>query len=253
MSSEAKEVEKNPQEELGSNQAKRAEVEKESSGEEDKGKAEEREKEEEKESAKGMELGRDPYKIVGDVYALRDRLFSSSSSPALSLAASSSFPASFSSSSSSSNSGSLREAFFLALAQLSHLYKHPELLSPKIKDLFNSVSKHYLLGHLYNVLDEYHKEAEENLTKAVKLNPRHVDAWNSLGECFWKKGDLNTARICFTNSLDRLKNKTSLRSLSMVLRQLGEDDKSRRSNISQSVELAKQAVAMDVEDGISWS
>lgn len=140
----------------------------------------------------------------------------------------------------------------MALAQLSYLFKNSDRMKESTVKSLNNATKFYLLGHLYNVLDEYHREAEENLSRAVKLNPRNIDGWNSLGECFWKKGDLNTARLCFSSALEHMKNKSSLRSLSMVLRQLGEDDKARRSNISQSVELAKQAVALDVEDGISW-
>ena len=147
----------------------------------------------------------------------------------------------------------LREAFFLSLAQLSYLCKNPDEIDAEVRPTMTVAHKNYLIGHLYNVLDEYHREAEEHLSRAVKLNPSSVDTWNSLGECFWKKGDLNTARMCFSTALDRAKNKTSLRSMSMVLRQLGEDDSSRRSNISQSVELAKQALTLDIDDGISWS
>lgn len=50
------------------------------------------------------------------------------------------------------------------------------------------------------------------------------------------------------------KNKVSLRSLSMVLRQLppeeGAQEQSKR--ILESVELARQAVQLDVTDGTSW-
>ena len=69
------------------------------------------------------------------------------------------------------------------------------------------------------------------------------------------------------------KNKESLRNMSMVLRQMGkgtctwlhiyplhlialfsmQDATERESKVKESVEKAKEAVAMDVKDGISWS
>jgi hypothetical protein len=35
----------------------------------------------------------------------------------------------------------------------------------------------------------YNNEAETVLSKAVKLDPTNVEAWNDLGEVFWKKND----------------------------------------------------------------
>lgn len=34
----------------------------------------------------------------------------------------------------------------------------------------------------------------------VKLDPSRIDAWNSLGNCFWKKKDLTAAMNCFTGA-----------------------------------------------------
>uniref|UniRef100_A0A8C2ESY2 Tetratricopeptide repeat domain 5 n=1 Tax=Cyprinus carpio TaxID=7962 RepID=A0A8C2ESY2_CYPCA len=96
--------------------------------------------------------------------------------------------------------------------------------------------------------------AEECLSRAVKLEPGLVEGWNTLGEQYWKKGDLTAAKTCFTGALQQRKNKVSLRSLSMVLRQLPpeEDAQEQSKRILESVELARQAVQLDVTDGTSW-
>lgn len=61
---------------------------------------------------------------------------------------------------------------------------------------------HFLRGRILDV-DEavYSKPAEEELGKAVKLNPKFVQGWNSLGECMWKKGDRNGSIYCFKAGL----------------------------------------------------
>ena len=46
--------------------------------------------------------------------------------------------------------------------------------------------------------------AEECLSRAVKLEPGLVEAWNILGEQFWKKGDLAGAKNCFTGALQQV-------------------------------------------------
>jgi tetratricopeptide (TPR) repeat protein len=59
-------------------------------------------------------------------------------------------------------------------------------------------------GILLDVAPEYSREAENALTKAVKLNPSLVEAWNTLGHCYWKKGDLPAAKNCFNGALKRV-------------------------------------------------
>lgn len=63
----------------------------------------------------------------------------------------------------------------------------------------------YLKGKALNALPAYSKEAELLLAKVVKLQPALTDAWNCLGECFWKKGDLLTARDCFQGAVEQSK------------------------------------------------
>merc|ERR1712241_88573 len=59
----------------------------------------------------------------------------------------------------------------------------------------------YLKGRTLNVVPDHSPEAEQLLSKAVKLEPNLVDAWIELGECYWKRGDVETAKTCFEGAL----------------------------------------------------
>ncbi|KAJ0006286.1 hypothetical protein NQD34_013559 [Periophthalmus magnuspinnatus] len=108
-------------------------------------------------------------------------------------------------------------------------------------------------GRCLNVSPDFSAIAEECLSRAVKLEPTLVEGWNILGEQYWKKGDLNGAKNCFTGALQQTKNKVSLRNLSMVLRQLpATDSESHNKQVMESVDMARQAVQLDVTDGTSW-
>ncbi|XP_017291643.1 tetratricopeptide repeat protein 5 [Kryptolebias marmoratus] len=108
-------------------------------------------------------------------------------------------------------------------------------------------------GRCLNVTPDFSGAAEECLSRAVKLEPGLVEAWNTLGEQYWKKGDLVGAKNCFTGALQQNKNKVSLRSLSMVLRQLPAADNDEKGKcVLESVDMARQAVQLDVTDGTSW-
>ncbi|XP_072885543.1 tetratricopeptide repeat protein 5 [Hemitrygon akajei] len=109
-----------------------------------------------------------------------------------------------------------------------------------------------LEGRALNVMPEYSPRAEQLLSRAVKLEPGMIEAWNQLGEVYWKKGDLSAAHTCFTGALNQCKNKVSLRNLSIVLRHLPAQEEDGTKNVLASVEQAKVAVQMDVTDGTSW-
>lgn len=109
-----------------------------------------------------------------------------------------------------------------------------------------------LRGKALNIKPEFNEEALEILSKAVKLNPKLVDAWNELGECYWKKGDIAASKNCFEGALKQSKNAASLRNLSMILRQIGQDPKEKMANVQESVEKAREAVNLDIQDGKSW-
>jgi tetratricopeptide (TPR) repeat protein len=38
----------------------------------------------------------------------------------------------------------------------------------------------------------------------VKLEPSDIEAWNALGHCFWKKGDLQGALNCYQEALQKV-------------------------------------------------
>ncbi|XP_026122525.1 tetratricopeptide repeat protein 5 [Carassius auratus] len=123
------------------------------------------------------------------------------------------------------------------------------------EDLYKH-SAQFLLqrGRCLNVAPGFSQTAEECLSRAVKLEPGLVEGWNTLGEQYWKKGDLTAAKTCFTGALQQSKNKVSLRSLSMVLRRLPPegDPQEQSKRILESVEMARKAVQLDVTDGTSW-
>ncbi|KAG7495600.1 tetratricopeptide repeat protein 5 [Solea senegalensis] len=104
-----------------------------------------------------------------------------------------------------------------------------------------------------NVAPDFSAMAEECLSRALKLDPDLFEAWNILGEQYWKKEDLVKAKSYFVGALKKTKNKVSLRSLSMVLRQLPVADCTTYGKmVLESVDMARQAVQLDVTDGMSW-
>lgn len=118
----------------------------------------------------------------------------------------------------------------------------------------------YLKGKALDYLPEYTKQAEENLSKSVKLMPTKKEAWDALAHVYWKKQDVEQAKKCFEGSLEQdPDNKIALRNLSMVYRMLknnsaGEpiDLEERKKNYKYSIELAKKAITFDMKDAQSW-
>ncbi|KAM4084911.1 hypothetical protein ACB094_08G168600 [Castanea mollissima] len=101
----------------------------------------------------------------------------------------------------------------------------------------------YLRGKILDVFPDYRKEAEDHLSKAVKLNPSLADAWLCLGNCIWKKGDLSSAKNCFTLALSKL---------SMLERRMAQGTENEAEIVEESIQHAKEAITLDVKDGNSW-
>ncbi|XP_068164312.1 tetratricopeptide repeat protein 5 [Antennarius striatus] len=122
------------------------------------------------------------------------------------------------------------------------------------EDEFKHKAEFLLLkGRCLNIAPDFSAEAYKCLSQAVKLEPGLIEGWNTLGEQHWKKGDLIGAKNCFTGALQQSKNKVSLRSLSMVLRQLPVTDKVQQGKqLLESMDMAREAVQLDVQDGTSW-
>lgn len=60
---------------------------------------------------------------------------------------------------------------------------------------------YYLLGRALNVGAAFDPKAEEALSKAVKIDLKLFEAWNELGESYWKKEDIAEAKNCFQGAL----------------------------------------------------
>ncbi|KAL4346472.1 hypothetical protein GQ457_17G005740 [Hibiscus cannabinus] len=110
----------------------------------------------------------------------------------------------------------------------------------------------YLRGKILDVVPDYRKEAEDHLSKAVKLNPSLGDAWLCLGNCIWKKGDLTSAKNCFNLALSKGPNKKILCQLSMLERRMAQGADNQAEMVEESIQHAKEAITLDVKDGNSW-
>nr|XP_022911310.1 tetratricopeptide repeat protein 5-like [Onthophagus taurus] len=125
------------------------------------------------------------------------------------------------------------------------------------KDCLDNTTRanyYYLLGKALNVVPKYDRKVEENLSKCLKLNPKLVNAWNELGECYWKNDNLKEATNCFNKALSLGKNKIALRNLSMLARQNSFNTQEERiKNIEKGLNYAKEAVQIDPHDGTSWA
>lgn len=85
--------------------------------------------------------------------------------------------------------------------------RHPlQLCCPTPIDQFKNTAEYLLQkGRCLNVAPDFSAKAEECLSRAVKLQPGLVEGWNTLGEQYWKKGDLMAAKNCFTGALQQVK------------------------------------------------
>ncbi|XP_077243971.1 uncharacterized protein LOC143884345 [Tasmannia lanceolata] len=110
----------------------------------------------------------------------------------------------------------------------------------------------FLKGKVLDVFPDYRKDAEDHLSKAVKLNPSLADAWLCLGNCIWKKGDLPSAKNCLSLALNKGPNKKILCQLSMLERRLAQGTENQAQAVEESINHAKEAIALDVKDGNSW-
>ncbi|RHZ03067.1 hypothetical protein DYB37_005040 [Aphanomyces astaci] len=85
------------------------------------------------------------------------------------------------------------------------------------------------LDELYDMHDHYFSADKQE--KKAKLDPCNLDIWVCLGNCLWKKGDLQAAKTCFESCLDYGPSKHALRSLSMLLRKMGTKPEEKSHNI----------------------
>ena len=62
----------------------------------------------------------------------------------------------------------------------------------------------YLKGKALNVTPNYDPKAEEALSRALKLDIKLYEAWNELGESYWKKENISEAKNCFQGALKQV-------------------------------------------------
>ena len=97
------------------------------------------------------------------------------------------------------------------------------------------------------------QEAEGYLTRAVKADPSLVDAWNALGECFWRKGEVDLSEHCVRRGLENGRSAHGLRMLSMILRRTKRGETTGTAEAAnESVALAKEALGMCLDSCESW-
>ncbi|KAF7000496.1 hypothetical protein CFC21_016391 [Triticum aestivum] len=177
----------------------------------------------------GEEAGSTPLEKVSDkveeLYSLRDTFFPRDPSE---------------------KSASLRACADAALGVLDSLPPE-QRKSPEERVIYE-----FLMGKILDAFPDYCKEAEEHLSKAVKLNPSLVDAWLCLGNCIWKKGNLASARNCFLLALSKGTDKKILCQLSMLERSMAQSSEDQALLVEESINHAKEAVMLDIKDGNSW-
>ncbi len=84
------------------------------------------------------------------------------------------------------------------------------------------------------------------------MHPFEVDTWLLLGEVKAKAGEQAGAQECLQGALDMCgPHKAILRNLSMVMR-VSCPPEERAEQVAASLELARQAVQLDLQDGYSW-
>jgi len=117
-----------------------------------------------------------------------------------------------------------------------------------------------LKGKLIQLVDStYSKTAAEALKKSVKLDPTYTEAWNELGESYWRNGDALQAKNCFEHAVKHSSTKhvDSICKLSMILRQIpyqqtDEGNKERSENLLKSLDLARKAIKLEINNGNAW-
>jgi len=108
-------------------------------------------------------------------------------------------------------------------------------------------------GRALAMVEGRDREAEELLSKALKLNPQLLEAWNALGEVYWDRQRYQEARGAFEQAVEMCgPHATSLRNLSMVLRALECDDLEKSVNFAAGLQKAKDATVLDANDPQNW-
>lgn len=102
----------------------------------------------------------------------------------------------------------------------------------------------YQRGRLLNIFDHHHLASQQNLEKSVKLNPKCLDAWKCLGECYWKNGNLKAAESAFRWALGVENCKSTMLLLAMVIRRKAIT----KVELEESIKLCKDSLKLQLEE-----
>eukprot|EP00760_Papus_ankaliazontas_P034659 PhM_4_TR7348/c0_g1_i1/m.18471 len=119
---------------------------------------------------------------------------------------------------------------------------------------------HYVVGKLMVVGPASQlKEAEANLSRAVKACPENPDAWVCLGEVYWRKDSIEEARKALETALDCAKAvedkemiRVAQRELGRVAKYCGASAEEKVAARQVAIDAAKAAVGADLSDASSW-
>lgn len=84
----------------------------------------------------------------------------------------------------------------------------------------------------------------------MKMDPNRLEVYNLLADTLVKNNDYLSAKKCLEDGLAKGESKRGLRFYSMVLRHMIKDNI--KETIEKSIMMAKQAVKLDLKDGMSW-
>ena len=104
----------------------------------------------------------------------------------------------------------------------------------------------------------YSKEAENDLSKALKLRSTNTLAWVAMSECLWKRDAIKEARDALVTALTHdPKCIPALCQQSRILRvyagKEASSNEERLQLMEESVAKAKEAIALDMNDGEAWA
>ena len=112
----------------------------------------------------------------------------------------------------------------------------------------------HLKSKAMDFMAEHRTEAKEGLEKAVELNPENYEAVRDLGVAYWRLKDYDRAVELYQKALEfKADDRKALGYLSIAMRVIPtKTNDEKKENLEKGIELAKQAVNVDIMDAHSW-
>jgi tetratricopeptide (TPR) repeat protein len=120
------------------------------------------------------------------------------------------------------------------------------------------IRAHLLRARAKLLMPVFSKEAELEINKALKLNQKAPDTWVTLSEAYWRRNALREARDALDSALRiEPKHQGALVQYSRILRSMCSQPETPNEQkialLKESEGKAKEAVAVNPNDGDSWS